>query len=40
MLAYGVEVWGLLTNSKIEKVHTMQLIKRCLSVPLHSANKM
>eukprot|EP00745_Piridium_sociabile_P004303 TRINITY_DN1254_c0_g1_i4.p1 TRINITY_DN1254_c0_g1~~TRINITY_DN1254_c0_g1_i4.p1 ORF type:complete len:981 (+),score=112.61 TRINITY_DN1254_c0_g1_i4:2532-5474(+) len=39
ILTYGAEVWGLCNNSGMEKVHTYA-IKRFLSVPLHSSNKM
>ena len=39
MLTYAAEVWGLGNVDQIEKVQTFAM-KRFLSVPLHSSNKL
>ena len=39
MLTYAAEVWGLENVGQIEKVQTFAM-KRFLSVPLHSSNKL
>ena len=39
MLTYDAEVWGLENVGQIEKVQTFAM-KRFLSVPLHSSNKL
>eukprot|EP00745_Piridium_sociabile_P027419 TRINITY_DN4419_c0_g1_i3.p2 TRINITY_DN4419_c0_g1~~TRINITY_DN4419_c0_g1_i3.p2 ORF type:complete len:170 (-),score=9.74 TRINITY_DN4419_c0_g1_i3:83-592(-) len=38
MLTYAAEVWGLLNNKQMEKVHTYA-IKRFLGVPIHASNQ-
>jgi hypothetical protein len=39
ILTYAAEVWGVSSNTQMENVHTFA-IKRFLSVPLHSSNRM
>ena len=39
IVTYAAEVWGLMENSDMEKLHTYAM-KRFLNVPLHTSNKM
>ena len=38
MIAYGSEIWGLMENEHIERVHTYA-IKKLINVPIHSSNQ-